>query len=213
MTTIDILFENRDFIAVDKPHASLSTPSRDGEDPRRCVGREVQILAGQKIFPVHRLDFEVSGILLFAKTAEAHRQSQSWFEHVLVRKTYQALSRPGRGEFAEWQDWRSRLAKGKKRAFEAAHGKEALTRAHTVRQESKEWMWELMPITGRSHQLRFEMAKHGFPILGDLLYGGEDIGLAGWIGLRAVSLDFSSIAERFDLPPVLRAADLRYPSP
>lgn len=210
---IEILFENSDLIAVDKPHGWLSTPGRDSSDSRRCVGRELQSHLGTQIFPVHRLDFEVSGLLMFAKTKEAHRQAQAWFEQSVVRKTYQAYSQKGSGDFRDWADWKSKIAKGKKRAFEAPHGKDSITRARVIGEVGEWWLWELMPLTGRSHQLRFEMAKHSFPIFGDELYGGVASSQRNWMALRAVQLDFTQIpdAGRFGLPQTLRATDLRAP--
>ena len=162
---VELLFENSDLVAVDKPHGWLSTPGRDPSDSRPCVGRELQSQLGAQIFPVHRLDFEVSGLLMFAKTKGAHREAQAWFEQSVVRKTYQAFSSPGEGDFREWAKWKSKIAKGKKRAFEAPHGKESMTRARMIGDLKDFWLWELMPLTGRSHQLRFEMAKHGFPVV------------------------------------------------
>lgn len=211
--SFETLFENAEVIVADKPHGWLSTPARDAADPRPCLGSELQLRLGVQIFPVHRLDFEVSGLLMFAKTKDAHRDTQKWFEESTVRKTYQAFSQPGAGEYGEWAKWHSRIAKGKKRAFEAPHGKESATRARMLKGDADLWLWELQPLTGRSHQLRFEMAKHHFPILGDVLYGGAPVPEKDWIGLRAVELDFTVIpdAGRFGLPQTLRAPDLRRP--
>lgn len=208
--SFEILFENDDLVAIDKPHGSLSTPAREAADPRPCAGRELQARLGIQIFPVHRLDYEVSGLLMFAKTKDAHRGAQAWFEHSAVVKTYEALSSAGSGDFGDWREWRSKIAKGKKRAFEAPHGKDALTRARMTGAEDGLWRWELEPRTGRSHQLRFEMAKHGFPILGDVLYGGRAVPRANWIALRATALDLTAIPDsgRFGLPQVLRAPPL-----
>src|SRR5690606_31119022 len=142
------------------------------------------------------------------KTPSAHRQSQSWFEHGTVKKTYQALSLAAPGEMpGDWREWHSLLAKGKRRTYEAEYGKPSTTRARVIAKEGEFWRWELMPVTGRPHQLRFEMAKHGFPILGDHLYGGSDAEAARAptseaIALRAVHLNFEEISpsERFGLP-------------
>jgi tRNA pseudouridine32 synthase / 23S rRNA pseudouridine746 synthase len=213
--SFEILIENSDLIVVDKPHGWLSTPAREVSDPRPCLGRELQSQLGIQIFPVHRLDFEVSGVIMFAKTKVAHREVQAWFEQSVVRKTYQAYScaGTGAGDFREWADWKSRIAKGKKRAFEASHGKDSITSARVIAEVGELWLWELMPLTGRSHQLRFEMAKHGYPIFGDELYGGKAAIEKSWMGLRAVELDFNRIpdAGRFGLPQTLRAKDLRLP--
>jgi len=208
---VERVFENTDLLVVIKPHGSLSTPGRDPDDTRPCLGRELQNEVGTQIFPVHRLDFEVSGLVMFAKSKAAHTAAQQWFEGGVVKKTYQALSRAGGNpkEFADWVLWRSKLVRGKRRSFEAPHGKEALTEARLLKLEGDLWRWELRPLTGRSHQLRFEMSKHGFPILGDELYGGPSA-KPGWIALRAVELNFVNIPDsgRFGLPLFLKASDL-----
>ncbi|MBS1983183.1 MAG: RNA pseudouridine synthase, partial [Bdellovibrionales bacterium] len=68
-----IVFENPHFLAADKAPGWLSVPSRLGaDDARPCVGRELEKTHG-RVWPVHRLDLEVSGLILFARNAEAHR--------------------------------------------------------------------------------------------------------------------------------------------
>lgn len=205
-----IFFENEFAIVVDKPAGWLTTPARDAKDPRLVLGRELQARVGAQIYPVHRLDFEVSGIVVFAKTGEAHREMQGWFERGEIRKTYVAWSSAaGSFEGNEWMEWRSRLVRGKRRTFEAAHGKESVTRARRVGGRNGVFEWELMPLTGRPHQLRFEMSKHGVPILGDKLYGGAEWKREGRIALRAVKLDVSGVtANRFGLPESLVASGL-----
>lgn len=212
--TLNFIFNSDHFCAVEKPAEWLTTPSRSQTDPRPCLGRELQRQLGVQIYPVHRLDFEVSGLVLFAKFQEAHRRAQVWFETGVVEKTYHALSRAGHAEPPwEWDEWHCRLVRGKRRAFEAAHGKEARTRARvvTVKDPSEAatfvtWKWELQPLTGRSHQLRYEMARHGYPILGDTLYGADPRTEPG-IALRAVGLDFTQVPaeNRLGLPALLRS--------
>ena len=65
---LKIVFENPRFLVVDKPSGWLSVPGRQGEaDPRPCLSRELR--ARGQVFPVHRLDEEVSGLILFARDA------------------------------------------------------------------------------------------------------------------------------------------------
>lgn len=199
-----ILFENENLIAVDKPVCVLTTPARDKSDPRICLGRDLQDQLKIQIYPVHRLDFEVSGVVLFAKTAEAHRIAQKWFENQEVSKTYQAIAEKSGGS-EEWTEWFSRLVRGKRRSFEAAHGLPSVTRARLV--DPKQKLWELHPVTGRPHQLRVEMAKRVGPIAGDVLYGAQPAVQKG-IALRAVSLDFSKVADRLSLPERIEAGPL-----
>lgn len=202
-----VLFENEHLIAVDKPACVLTTPARTPDDPRPCLGRDLQKQLGVQIYPVHRLDFEVSGIVLFAKNPKAHTAAQKWFEHAQVLKTYEAVAESGEGP-AEWTEWRSKLVRGKRRSFEAPHGSPALTRARVTDAQAKRW--ELQPITGRPHQLRVEMAKHQAPIQGDKLYGARETPHAG-IALRAVRLDFSKIEDRLGLPETLTTTPLVWP--
>ena len=188
--------ENDNLIVVDKDHGVLTVPARDREDPRPCLGRDLQNARGQQIYPVHRLDFEVSGLVIFAKNPQAHTLAQRWFEDAEVNKLYLALSRPGRGVApTEWQDWKSRLVRGKRRTFVAPHGKPSHTRARIREATASVWSWDLLAVTGRPHQLRFEMYNHGHPILGDTLYSGEAGDSANKIALRAVQLDFSKITD------------------
>lgn len=204
-----ILFENDSAVVADKPHGWLTTPAREANDPRKVLGLEVQKLLGRRIWPVHRLDYEVSGLVLFAKSAEAHKVFNGWFENGEIQKTYTAFSERG-GLPGEWMDWKSMLVRGKRRTFEAPHGKEAHTRARVKGIDGKIRVWELMPLTGRAHQLRFEMAKHESPILGDILYGGSVWRETNEIALRAVKLDLSAVSgERFDLPETLVAPPLK----
>ena len=206
-----ILLQNEAAVVADKPHGWLTTPAREESDRRKVLGRELQAALGIQIYPVHRLDFEVSGLVLFAKTKEAHRAMQAWFEHRHILKTYEALSAETTTRtVGEWREWRSQLARGKKRAFEAPHGKEALTRARVTLTENHVTRWELMPLTGRAHQLRFEMAKNRSPILGDTLYGGPvwTGHPEGAIALRAVKLDLTKIENRFGLPEAIEATRL-----
>lgn len=202
------VFENEFFIVLDKEAGVLTTPARFAEDPRPCLGTELQKSLGRQIFPVHRLDFEVSGLVLYALTAEAHREANGWFENKKIQKTYRA--RTAGPSFEHWPEnlpkaeiqnltagekytWRCRLLKGKKRSFESLAGKESLTQALYLGSADGKHDWDLNPVTGRSHQLRYELSRHGFPILGDALYGSrENIG-PDRIALRSYLLDFSLI--------------------
>lgn len=201
--SIETVFENEHWWAVDKPAEWLSVPGRMANDSRPILGRELERLSGLRLFPVHRLDFEVGGLILWAKTPEAHRRSQVWFESRSVHKFYLAgtLVGPHLPDKNEWQEWRSRILRGKKRAYASPHGDLAITKARLLVEDPDHLQWELSPVTGRSHQLRFELADHGFPILGDTLYGGPARAAPG-IALRSCELDFSQIPidERYGLP-------------
>lgn len=225
---INIVFENENFVICDKPSLVLSTPDRFKSD-RPCLGLELQNYLGTQIFPVHRLDFEVSGLVMYAKNASAHRESQDWFQNKNLQKKY--LARTQTQDFAHWPEkistdrrmiapevgqkfqWKVCLQRGKKRSFESAHGEWAETRAEISDYENGFINWTLFPVTGKPHQLRFELSRHGFPILGDELYGSKfQLTKQEWpygvLALRAVELDFRSVGEssaaRLGLPEIVR---------
>ena len=184
---IDIVFENQHFVICDKPSGVLSTPSRfEADDQRGCLGTALQDSLKIQIYPVHRLDFEVSGLVMYAKNADAHRKANSWFENKQVFKTYTALTTgqdfshiPSNVPNARLKidlqpgmnfEWKSRILRGKRRAFESEQGKPSLTLATYIGVTTSEYhQWDLHPVTGRSHQLRFDLSRHGFPIVGDKL--------------------------------------------
>jgi len=229
---IQILIETESLLIVDKPHGWLTTPARLVDDPRPCLGRSLQKQVDAQIYPVHRLDFEVSGLTVWAKTPVAHRLAQEWFEHARVRKLYEALTEKSgipdavnNIQDSGWMEWTCKLERGKKRAFIADHGKASKTLARRTGEGSrggagdirpagghpKLTRWELVPVTGRPHQLRFEMSRHGCPIFGDVLYGGAPVADPGWIALRAVELDLRGVADRLGLPEVVCVEGLTLP--
>ncbi|QDK45037.1 RNA pseudouridine synthase [Bdellovibrio sp. ZAP7] len=224
---IQIVFENSHFVICDKPAGVLSTPSRMGaEDERNCLGIALQKQLGLQIYPVHRLDFEVSGLVMYAKTAEAHRKANAWFEHKQVSKTYRALTtaqdfshipanvKNPREKFTVATgrkfEWKSRILRGKRRAFESPEGKDSLTLAEYLGTNADGFLqWDLQPVTGRSHQLRFDLSRHGFPIVGDALYGSKVPGEGkDAIALRAYKIDFSKAPghQELQLPGIIQLA-------
>lgn len=224
---IKILFENEYFVAVDKASAVLTVPSRMGvDDVRPVLGIQLQSRLNKKIFPIHRLDFEVSGIVLFALSSESHQQANHWFETKQVRKRYVAVTE--NQNFDHWPKdipcdatklesvtahplhWKSKLLRGKRRTYESPHGDTAETIAEitNIDNHKNRVQWLLQPLTGRSHQLRYELSRHGFPILGDKLYGSRADYKESAIALRAIQLDFSDIkSDRWGLPEILEVTN------
>lgn len=202
--TLNILARSEDLIAVEKPAGTLSVPGRFADDPRPCLGTHLQKTLGRQIFPVHRLDFEVGGPMLYALTSVGQSKANAWFENHLIVKKYEALSEKTAPPMPALVDWHSVLVKGKKRAFEAPYGKPALTKARCLEilalGGNSYSRWELYPISGRSHQLRYELAKHCGPIWGDKLYGATQVFAPDSIALSCVELDLGAISERLGMP-------------
>jgi 23S rRNA-/tRNA-specific pseudouridylate synthase len=205
----EFVFENDHVVIVDKPSGFLSVPSRLGlKDDRPVVGILLQDYLQKKIFPVHRLDEETSGLLVFAKTPRAQSCLNRGFEVHEIQKTYEALTvRVPAALALKNQMLQNNLFRGKKRSFEAPHGKQAITLVADIQLWGAEhFLWRLEPRTGRSHQLRVQLAMRGFPILGDDLYGASpelpvELKLPlgskreSAIALRAIKLDFSMVPD------------------
>lgn len=206
------VFDNEHFIVVDKQAMILSVPGRQGEDDDRPVlGRILEKDLGMTLYPVHRLDFEVQGLIMFAKTPAAHKAGNAWFEKKEVFKTYTAKTFPlpeagvENLTIGEPYIWKAKLLRGKKRAYISPHGKDSVTHAKIVKVENGIFHWEMNPVTGRSHQLRFELFRHGHPILGDVLYSSVTPFSEAGIALRAFKIDFTQTKnfKNFSLPEIL----------
>jgi 23S rRNA pseudouridine955/2504/2580 synthase len=147
---------------------------------------------------VHRLDKETSGVLVIARTALAAASLTRAFREKATRKTYWAIVvglpklRQGRIDLA--------LAKlpgreGERVRPDTEAGKRAVTYYAVVDSAGTEASWlALLPVTGRTHQLRAHCAALGTPILGDAKYGGAAAHLAGVPGAKRVHLHARSIS-------------------
>ncbi len=201
-----VVFSNEDFIVFDKPAGWLSVPSIRGvNDPRPVLGLFLEKSLGCRVYPVHRVDVLVSGLVLFARNSDAQAAAHQWWESGQVKKTYWARTTwPIDYEPAETV-FEDRLVMGKRRSFRAIYGKQSVTHAkiHARDESARTVDWTLEPASGRRHQLRVQLALRGYPIVGDELYGSK----LAWeesngIALRATTLDFSKIpvTERRGLP-------------
>jgi tRNA pseudouridine32 synthase/23S rRNA pseudouridine746 synthase len=183
---IEVLAETPELVAVDKPPGIATIPDRAGAPG---LQQQLESERGERLWVVHRLDREVGGILVFARTAAAHRALCAAFESRDVSKVYRAITEgepPGPpGWSTRWEDL---LAHGKRRTFAAPHGKSAITQATYEGQLEGGASWKLEPLTGRTHQLRVHLARFGHPILGDALYGATRPWTGRGIALRAVGL-------------------------
>lgn len=186
---LKILHQTNHYIVVIKPAGTLSVPARFSHDERPVVGKILETQLNQQIYPVHRLDFEVSGVMIYALDQKLHQLLSMAFEKHEVQKTYRAVAENPDNNF-EWQHWKSLLVKGKKRTFEAPYGKSSHTKAKCISNLKNNCsLWELKPITGRSHQLRFELMKHQHVIVGDKLYGSKIVFKENQIALCSTKIE------------------------
>jgi 23S rRNA pseudouridine1911/1915/1917 synthase len=170
--SLRVLFEDEELIAVDKPAGITAQPTegRVGESLVDLVSARLGRPAGL----VHRLDRETSGVTVFGKTALATSALAEEFREGHARKRYVAATGPGLPESGTVDLPLSKdpSRPGRWRASRAANGVPALTDFRTLHASEAFCLVELLPQTGRTHQLRAHLTALGVPILGDARYGG-----------------------------------------
>ncbi len=168
---LEILFENEDYVIVNKPPHVLSVPDRLDDTLTSCA----QLLKQQygEIFTVHRIDKETSGVLFFAKNAVSHKHASQLFEQRLTTKKYIAYCH---GKFANKegrieQALMEHPTKKGTMVINNAKGKTAITTYSVLDEAGMYSMLECEILTGRTHQIRVHMKYLEHPILCDVLYG------------------------------------------
>lgn len=157
-------------VVAEKPAGLLSVPGR-GADRADCLIARLRGLFPEVLL-VHRLDLDTSGLMVFALTRAAQADLGSQFEARSVRKVYVARLAgrlepdEGRVDLPLTVDWPNRP----RQHVNHETGRPAQTDWKVVSRTEGETRVRLMPLTGRSHQLRVHMAETGHPILGDSLY-------------------------------------------
>ena len=191
---LTILHDDRDVLVVDKA-AGLLTIATDRERVETAYYRLTNYVrkgnpkSRERVFVVHRLDRDVSGILVFAKSAQAKGALQAQWGR--VEKRYLALVHGLPPESAG--TFRSYLVEsGVHRVHSSAdprRGKLSHTAYRVLGHSQGISLLEIQLLTGRKHQIRVHLAEHGLPIVGDAKYGGKRRG-ARRLALHAKSIAF-----------------------
>ena len=174
-TQLDILYQDKYLIILNKPSGLLSVPGR-GEDKQDCMISRLQQTYPQAL-TVHRLDMPTSGIIIFALNKETQKKINTLFERKKINKQYIAkvhgVFQQNKGTISQplITDWINRP----KQKIDYKQGKHSITKYEVISadEENNCSLVKLIPITGRSHQLRVHMSSLGHQILGDELYGTD----------------------------------------
>ena len=179
--TLDILYEDEDFLAVNKPPYLPVHPSKG--HPYDSLANIVVYYYKQKsenftFRCVNRLDKDTSGVTLIAKNAYAHELMRRLSIENQIHKTYYAIihgtPQPIEGEI-NLPIYRPEEATIKR--IVDPRGKEAITIYKTVKTNDKISLVKINLITGRTHQIRVHFSHIGHPLAGDFLYGNENDGV------------------------------------
>jgi RluA family pseudouridine synthase len=177
LRTLPILFLDERLVAVDKPPGWLSVP--DASTGERSVPEALRA-EGLEALAVHRLDREVSGLLLLARDAETREALQQLFRGRRVEKTYWGLAagkfRVRSGQFTD------PILETPGGARVSAQGKPARTRYAVLAVHPATTELELQPLTGRKNQIRVHLAHAAHPLIGERKYAR---GKEAPLGLRS----------------------------
>lgn len=180
---LTIIYQDSDIIVVDKPAGMLSVP---GKNDAPSVLSLLQRKMEDNIFPVHRLDMDTSGLMVFVRNKKAQRNLQRQFEtHSIVKRYIALLERKPDSEHGTISlPLSPDMADRPRQMVDYRHGKQALTHYRLCTSPSTPMrrqfltvgdnLVELSPLTGRTHQLRVHCAHPdglASPIVGDRLYG------------------------------------------
>ncbi len=170
---IPTLFEDADLLAVNKPEGLASIPERDTTQDSLLALLSASRPA--KLYVVHRLDKEVSGVILFAKNTAAHKFLNDQFFRHTVRKTYQAVVHGVVAQASDTIDAPLRQFGSGRMGIDSKRGKESVTSFQVLQRFAAHTLVEVRPVTGRRHQIRVHLYSLGHAIVGDPLYGEKEV--------------------------------------
>jgi len=229
-----ILGEDESLLAVNKP-AGVSTLV-EGWNPQAPYLKGMLEARYGRLWTVHRLDKDTSGVLVFARIAEAHRHLNLQFESHTAQKIYHTIVVGS----PEWDTRRVGLllrtnADRKHRTVvDAQRGKPSMTELQVLERLGGFTLLQASPLTGRTHQIRAHLSAISLPISGDMLYGKKVKGAGGQsmsrVALHAFSLslihpfhqermqltapypdDFASFIEQLRREPGIDHSDQTFP--
>ena len=198
-TRIVVVVERADLVVLDKPAGMPSQPLRAGE-----LGTVANAIAAR--WPecaaigddprdgglVHRLDIGTSGLLVAARTVDAHRALRDAFGAGQIAKTYLAITD---GSPVSRECDAPLAQRGKRVVVDFADGLAAYTSFAIERSSATHAVVRCTAQTGRMHQVRAHLAHVGSPITGDVLYGGSEA--AGFF-LHAATIELAMVGQRIE---------------
>ena len=199
-----VIYEDKNFLALDKPAGLLVHPTASSREPTLVNWLLKRYPEMKKVGDsgrpgiVHRLDRDTSGIILAAKNQKYFEYLKNLFQTRAIKKTYRALAygkmTPKKGIIEK--DIRVRSGTVKRTVFKGRGERSAITEYRLLKQFIGFSWLEIIPLTGRTHQIRVHLASIGHPVVGDKLYGPkkpEEVGLPNTNRqlLHAYSLEFS----------------------
>ena len=165
-----VLHADAHLLVADKPHFLPVAPT-GAHVHETLLGRLVRRTGNADLVPLHRIDRETAGLVLFSTSPGTRAAYQALFRERRIEKTYEALA-PALPELTFPHTRRSRIAPGEPffRMQETEGEPNSETRIELIARDEPCWRYRLTPVTGRKHQLRVHLAALGAPIANDPIY-------------------------------------------
>lgn len=196
---LNVVFEDNHLLIVNKPAGVLVQGDETGDTPlvdiaKKYIEKKYNKPGDAFLGVVHRLDRPVSGVVVFARTSKALERMNALFRNKETRKTYLAVltGKPAKlhETLVHWLEKDEKKNKTTAYKRETPQGQRSELSYSIIGNHGNHYLAEVNPITGRSHQIRVQMASTGFPIAGDLKYGAETPLEDASIALHARRLEF-----------------------
>ncbi len=196
---MQVIYEDNHLLVVVKPPRMPMVPDRSGDLSLLDMGKEyIRRTKGKKgrvfLAVVHRIDRPVSGVVCFARTSKAASRLSAQLRERRFAKAYLAMveGRPRKAhgiiDLPLKKDRRRNLVS----VDTGPSAKPAVTCWERLYSTDQRSLLLLVPVTGRSHQLRVHCAAMGHPLVGDVKYGGRrETGMEGWIALHSLNLSLA----------------------
>ena len=191
---MQILFSDRDIVACVKPV---------GLDSEAEVPAALKEELGGEIFPIHRLDKNVGGVMVFARTKTAAAAISKAVQEGQVIKEYVAMVHGTPPEVGDWEDFLFKDSR-KNKVFPVKKERKGVKYARLEFQRLKSGEQSLVHIrlhTGRSHQIRVQFSSRGFPLVGDHKYGSRDTSNAPMLYSCRITLPWNGKQNVFEAMP------------
>ena len=174
-----VLHADEHLLVADKPHFLPVTPA-GSHVHETLLGRLIRRTGNPDLVPLHRIDRETAGLVLFSTNPQSRARYQALFRERRIRKQYEAMA-PALPGLRFPCVRTSRIVAGEPffRMQETQGPDNSETRIDVIDRGEPDWRYALEPVTGRKHQLRLHMAALGAPIANDRLYPSLDHRAAG----------------------------------